>query len=100
MRKLDVWDGLHKGPTLYLDLDQRADDIVALLVRDAAGAQKACLLYIGKEGIERASHTPAPLGFATTVGGRIALHKEDPVIKELANLKEDRGRRRCEHCGY
>ena len=92
---LKVWKDTRDESTVYLDLDPRSGDSVALLVRDAAGRQKACLLYVKKEGIERLPSINERLGFKVTHGGRIAL-LSDPIIKEL---KKARGEQVCSLCG-
>lgn len=95
MSELKIWKGTLDESTLYLDLEPRGSDSVALLVRDAAGHQKACLLYVNKNGIQRLPALNGKLGFEMADGGRIALWN-DPITKELLKLKKGN----CPHCGH
>ena len=96
MDTLRVWKGTCDDSTVYLDLEASSSGkLVTLVSKDVVGMHRACLLYITKEGIRRASAVPERLGFDTTHGGRIAL-REEPVVFELRRLKKDGC---CPHCG-
>lgn len=97
-KTVNIWRDEDKSQEVFLHLEQEGTrEAVKLVVMDSRGKRLAVLLYITKNGIERAPHIPEICGFEVDVGTnrRIAL-LSDPMVKELGKLRSSQF---CATCG-